>query len=90
MATFRISEADAARDLAGLLARARAGEEVVIDSGTHGVAVRLAPVLPRRTAEEILALLPKDSPATIDEEFARDVEAAIAAHREPLNVPDWD
>ena len=41
-------------------------------------------------AEECIALLPADSPATIDEDFASDVAAAVAAHREPLNPPAWD
>ena len=37
-----------------------------------------------------IALLPADSTATIDPDFAKDVEAAIAAHREPLEPPAWD
>lgn len=90
MATFRISEAEAARDFAGLLARVRAGAEVVIESDSRPVAVMHSPIPPSRTLEEVIALLPKDSPAVMDESFARDVEAAIAAHREPLNPPDWD
>ena len=36
----------------------------------------------RRSIEECIALLPADSPATIDEDFASDVAAAVAAHRE--------
>jgi antitoxin (DNA-binding transcriptional repressor) of toxin-antitoxin stability system len=90
MATIHISEAEAARDFAGLLARVRAGAEIVIESGTHPVAVIHKPVPPRRSIEECIALLPEDSPATIDEDFARDVEEAVAAHREPLNPPAWD
>ena len=39
MGTIRISEADAARDLAGLMARVRAGAEVVIEDGSYAVAV---------------------------------------------------
>jgi hypothetical protein len=35
-------------------------------------------------------LLPEDSAAVMDEGFAQDVEAAVAAHREPLNPPSWD
>ena len=35
MATIHISEADAARDFAGLMARVRAGAEIVIESDTH-------------------------------------------------------
>jgi antitoxin (DNA-binding transcriptional repressor) of toxin-antitoxin stability system len=90
MATIHISEAEAARDFAGLLARVRAGAEIVIESDTHPVAVLRTPAPPRRSIEECIALLPEESPATIDEDFARDVEAAVAAHREPLNPPAWD
>src|SRR5260370_535566 len=45
---------------------------------------------PRRSIAECIAMLPEDSSATIDEDFARDVEEAVAAHREPLNPPAWD
>lgn len=90
MATFRISEDDAARDFAGLLARVRSGQEVVIESDSSPVAILQAPSPPRRTIEECIALLPPDSTATIDEDFAADVAAAVAAHREPLDPPAWD
>jgi antitoxin (DNA-binding transcriptional repressor) of toxin-antitoxin stability system len=89
MATFRISEAEAARDFAALLARVRAGAEIVIESDSRPVAVLHSLIPPRRTIEEVIALLPADSKAVMDEGFARDVEAAIAAHREPLNPPEW-
>jgi antitoxin (DNA-binding transcriptional repressor) of toxin-antitoxin stability system len=90
MAVIRISEADAARDFAGLMARVRAGVEVVIEDGSVAVAVLHMPVPPRRSIAECIALLPEDSLATIDEDFARDVQEAVAAHREPLNPPAWD
>jgi hypothetical protein len=35
-------------------------------------------------------MLPPDSMATIDPDFAKDVEAAIESHREPLEPPSWD
>ena len=35
-------------------------------------------------------LLPEHSTATIDPDFARDVEAAVESHREPLEPPAWD
>jgi len=44
----------------------------------------------RRTISECIALLPEDSTATIDADFAKDVEAAVGSHREPLNPPAWD
>ncbi|HZB87320.1 MAG TPA: hypothetical protein VE291_01565 [Terracidiphilus sp.] len=90
MATIHISEADAARDFAGLMARVRLGAEIVIENGTHPVAVLHTAAPPRRSIEACIALLPEDSPAVIDEDFARDVEEAVAAHREPLNPPAWD
>jgi antitoxin (DNA-binding transcriptional repressor) of toxin-antitoxin stability system len=91
MATFHVSEAEAARDFAALLARVRAGEEVVIEGNLSPIAVLHMPVPPpRRSIEECIALLPADSTATIDEDFPNDVEAAVAAHREPLNPPAWD
>ncbi len=45
---------------------------------------------PRRKISECVALLSLDSSATIDPEFAKDVEVVIAAHREPLEPPAWD
>jgi antitoxin (DNA-binding transcriptional repressor) of toxin-antitoxin stability system len=66
-----------------VLARVRAGAEVVIESGAQPVAVLHTLAPPRRSIEECIALLPADSAATIDEDFASDVEAAVAAHREP-------
>jgi antitoxin (DNA-binding transcriptional repressor) of toxin-antitoxin stability system len=90
MATIHIPEAEAARNFAALMAHIRTGAEVVIQNGAFPVAVLHAPVPPRRTIEECVALLPEDSPATIDEDFARDVAAAVAAHREPLTPPAWD
>jgi antitoxin (DNA-binding transcriptional repressor) of toxin-antitoxin stability system len=43
-----------------------------------------------RTLAECIALLPEDSVATIDEDFAGDVAAAIEAHRKPLDASVWD
>jgi antitoxin (DNA-binding transcriptional repressor) of toxin-antitoxin stability system len=83
---IHISEAEAASDFAGLLARVRAGAEVVIESGKLPVAV-IHPPPPRRTISECIALLPEDSTAVMDADFAKDVEAAIESHREP---PSWD
>lgn len=90
VATIHISEADAARDFASLLARVRAGAEIVIESDAVPVAVLRTPAPPRRSIEECIALLPEDSTATVDDDFARDVQEAVATHREPLNPPTWD
>lgn len=90
MAVIHISEAEAVRDFAGLLAQVRAGAEIVIEHGAHPVAVVRTPTTLRRSIEECIALLPENSAATVDEDFAHDVEEAGAAHREPLDPPAWD
>jgi hypothetical protein len=54
------------------------------------VAVIHAPVPRRRSISESIALLPEDSTAVMDADFAKDVESAIASHREPLEPPAWD
>jgi integrase/recombinase XerD len=45
---------------------------------------------PRRSISDCIALLAEDSPATIDADFARDVEAVVESHSEPLEPPSWD
>jgi antitoxin (DNA-binding transcriptional repressor) of toxin-antitoxin stability system len=88
---IHLSESEAtATDVATLLARVRAGAEIVIENDKRPVAI-LHPAEPvRRTLSECIALLPEDSTATIDADFSKDVEAAVRSHREPLNPPAWD
>jgi len=90
MATIHISEAEAVRDFAGLMAHVRAGTEIVIENDAHPVAVLHPPKPPRRTIEECIALLPANSTAVIDEDFASDVRAAVDAHPESLSPSAWD
>jgi hypothetical protein len=90
MATIHISAGKAARDFTALLAQVRAGALVIIEDGPLTVAVLHTPAPPRRSIEECIALLPENSPATIDEDFARDVAEAVADLRGPLRPPAWD
>jgi len=86
-----ISESEAAAtDVATLLARVRAGEEIVIEKDRRPIAVLRLPEPVRRTVAECISLLPGDSTATIDADFSKDVETAVASHREPLDPPAWD
>ena len=94
MAVIHISEADAARDLPGLLARVRAGAEIVIESDLHPAAVLRAAELPRRSISECIALAKKHEEETgeapvLDPDFAADVEE-IVRNRKPWNPPAWD
>jgi antitoxin (DNA-binding transcriptional repressor) of toxin-antitoxin stability system len=88
---IHMSEAEAAvTTVATLLVHVRAGAEVVIEKDARPVAVVSSVDPVRRTISECIALLPEDSKATIDPDFAKDVEAAVESHREPLNPPAWD
>jgi antitoxin (DNA-binding transcriptional repressor) of toxin-antitoxin stability system len=87
---IHISESEAANEFTSLLARVRAGAEVIIERNDLPVAVLRAPTPSRRTFSECLALLPETSTATIDPDFAEDVQAAIESQREPLEPPAWE
>jgi len=85
-----ISEAELAKDVRSVVQRVQTGAEVVIERDAQPVAVIRPPEPLRRKISECIALLPADSTAIIDADFSKDVEAAIAAHREPLEPPAWD
>jgi antitoxin (DNA-binding transcriptional repressor) of toxin-antitoxin stability system len=91
---IHVSEAEAASDFAGLLARVRAGAEVVVESGNLPVAVIHAPATPRRTLSECIALAKAHEAETgeapvLDADFAADMED-ILKHRAAWNPPAWE
>ena len=92
MATMHISEEEAVRNFAAVLARVRAGEEVLIEKDARPVAVlRPAGSRPGRLLSESIALAEAHgSTATLDENFSRDLETIVNSHREPLEPPAWD
>ena len=95
MATVRITEAELARDIHAVLAKVQEGVEVIVEQDHRPVAVIKSPRGPGRKISECIALAkayeeklgyaPVPDPA-----FAKDVQAAIDAHREPLIPPVWD
>lgn len=94
MAVIHISEAEASRDLPGLLARVRAGMEIVIESDAHPAAVLRAAEPLRQPISECIALAKKHEEETgeapvLDPDFAADVEE-IVRNRKPWNPPAWD
>ena len=94
MAVVHISEADAARDLAGVMARVYAGEEVVIDNGSLAVALLPSPMPSRRSISDCIALAKKHEEESgeapiLAPDFAADVEE-IVRNRKPWNPPTWD
>lgn len=93
---IHISEAEAASDFAGVLARVRAGMDVVIESEARAVAiVRSAgdEFRPRLLSESI-ALAKKHAEELgyeprMDPDFAADLEDIIRSRR-PWNPPAWE
>ena len=86
-----LSEAEAAgTNFTMLLARVRAGTEIIIENEKRPIAIIRAVEPARRTIFECIALLPEDSTATIDSDFSRDVSAAVESQSELLNPPAWD
>jgi antitoxin (DNA-binding transcriptional repressor) of toxin-antitoxin stability system len=95
MATLRITEAELARDLHAILAKVREGAEVIVEQDYRPVAMIRPPEGPGRKMSECIALAKAHEerlgyPPVPDADFAKDVEAGIASHREPLNPPTWD
>jgi antitoxin (DNA-binding transcriptional repressor) of toxin-antitoxin stability system len=91
---IRISEAEAANDFAGLLARVHAGAEIVIENGERPVAVLHAAEPERRSISECIALAKAHEQETgkapvLDPEFAEDMEE-ILSHRKPWNPSTWE
>jgi antitoxin (DNA-binding transcriptional repressor) of toxin-antitoxin stability system len=88
---IHISDKEAANDFPSLLNRVRNGAEIVIEHDARPVAV-VRPAEPhvRLLSESLRLAREHGSTAVMDAEFAKDVEAAIESHREPLNPPAWD
>ena len=95
MATVRITEVELARDIHVVLAKVQQGVEVIVEQDHRPVAVIRTPQGPGRKISECIALAKayeeKLGYAPVpDPDFAKDVQAAIDAHREPFRPPPWD
>jgi antitoxin (DNA-binding transcriptional repressor) of toxin-antitoxin stability system len=90
--TLRITEDELARDVRAVLERVEQGGEVIIEREDHQpVAVISAPRRSGRPVTEILEeARRRRSSATLDEDFGKDMEEVIAAHRSPWNPPSWE
>ena len=90
MAQVHMSEAEIARDFAAVLAKVRAGTEVIVDDGYRRIA-SITPVgEPGRPIDECIAILiSRGSDATLDDAYAADLESIIA-ERKPLDTSAWE
>jgi len=90
-----ISEEEAARNFADVLARVRAGAEIVIDGHEPiVVSMRSAKREPGRLLSESIALAKKHAAELgyeprMDPDFAADLEEIIKSRR-PWNPPTWE
>lgn len=91
MAVLHMTEAELVNNIADVMRQVRQGNEIVIEQGNRPVAV-ITPTKPvgRMISHVIADLKARRSSAVIDEDFARDIEAGIDAHRQPWNPPSWD
>jgi len=88
---LHVSEADVVKNIAAVLDKVRQGSEVIIEQDLRPIAV-IKPSQPagRPISEVVAELNARGSSAVIDDDFARDIEAGIEAHRQPWTPPSWD
>jgi antitoxin (DNA-binding transcriptional repressor) of toxin-antitoxin stability system len=91
---IHISEAEAEGNFRVLMARVRAGAEIVIEDNARPVAVLSAANGMRRTVAECIASAKAHEEETgkapvLDADFAEDLEE-ILGHRKPWNPPAWE
>jgi antitoxin (DNA-binding transcriptional repressor) of toxin-antitoxin stability system len=73
-----------------VLEKVREGTEVVVEQDNRPVAVIKTVKGPGRPIDECIAIAKaRGSGATLDEEFAKDLEGIIA-RRQPLDTTAWD
>ena len=90
MGQVYMTEADVARDFAAVLAKVRQGVEVVEEHDHRTVGVIRPATGPGRPIDECIALAKaRGSGATLDEDFAKDLEE-IVADRRPPDTSVWD
>jgi len=90
MEQVRMTEAEVTNNFAAVLEKLKRGAEVVVEQDHRPVAV-ISPVKgPGRPIDECIALAEAHgSGATLDEEYAKELEEVIAG-RKPLDTSVWD
>lgn len=94
MATIRISEEEAIRDIKGLLARAYLGEEIVIEKDAASAVLLRKAAPPCRSISESIALAEARTrelgyKPVMDAGFAADLEEIIR-NRKPRDTSAWE
>jgi hypothetical protein len=80
MLQLHMTEAELAQNLHSVLARVRGGAEVLIEQDHQTVAVIKLPQAPGRPIDECIAIATaRGSDATLDDDFAADLEEIVAS-----------
>jgi antitoxin (DNA-binding transcriptional repressor) of toxin-antitoxin stability system len=91
MVTVHMTEEEVVKDIVAVLAKVRQGVEIVVEQDHRTVAfIKPSKAEGRMISEVIADLKRRGSNAMIDDDFARDIEEGIKAHRQPWNPPSWD
>ena len=91
MAEIHLTETELAQNLHGVLESVQHGTEVIVERDARPVAVILSPRFRGRPIDECIALAKAHgSHATLDDEFAKDLDDLIQSRRDPLSPPEWD
>jgi antitoxin (DNA-binding transcriptional repressor) of toxin-antitoxin stability system len=90
MPQLHMTEAEVVKDIQAVLEKVSQGAEVVVERGYRTLAV-IAPVKgPGRPIDECIALAEAHgSGATLDEDFAKDLQQIIS-NRRPLDTSAWE
>jgi len=90
VAVIHITEAEAAKDFASVLARVRAGAQVIIGDKSPAIVLHISSEhLVRRLSESLRLAKEHGLTVTLEGGFACDLEALVDSHPEPLHSA-WD
>jgi antitoxin (DNA-binding transcriptional repressor) of toxin-antitoxin stability system len=95
MATFRITEAELARDVHDVLTKVQEGAEIIVEREHRPVAVIRTPEGPGRKISECIARAKEYErklgyAPTPDADWAADLQEFIDSHQEPFDMSAWD
>ena len=90
--TVRITEAELARDVRGVMEKVEQGNEVIIEHEDHRPVAAIHAL--RRSGRPITEILTearkRNSTVTLDDDFGKELEEIIASHQQPWQTPSWD
>jgi antitoxin (DNA-binding transcriptional repressor) of toxin-antitoxin stability system len=94
MGQIHMTEAEVTNNFAAAMEKIQQGAEIIVERDERPVAVIKPPQFRGRSIDECIALAKAYEERLgyapmPDPDFAKDVQAAIDAHREPLDISGW-